>query len=167
MYGQKQGGGGVEPNGGFQDPEIVFGTMFGGERFQDLIGTISIGRDMKEALQAEREEEQHRANQSGPVLVDAKGKPIMTPEDLARKQARDRRLAEGKSKARKERVDKLSTNLVNKLSIFTESAQGENDKLVGDSFKEICRLEAEELVKESYGYELLQAIGKTYISKSE
>ncbi len=43
MMGQKNGGGGVEPNGGFQDPEEVFGSMFGGERFQDFIGTISIG----------------------------------------------------------------------------------------------------------------------------
>lgn len=42
--GQKKGGGGVEPAGGFQDPEVVFGTMFGGERFQDWIGTISIGK---------------------------------------------------------------------------------------------------------------------------
>jgi DnaJ-class molecular chaperone len=44
MMGQKNGGGGVEPSGGFQDPEEVFGSMFGGERFHDLIGTISIGK---------------------------------------------------------------------------------------------------------------------------
>jgi DnaJ-class molecular chaperone len=43
MMGQKNGGGGVEPSGGFQDPEEVFGSMFGGERFHDFIGTISIG----------------------------------------------------------------------------------------------------------------------------
>lgn len=54
QYGQKQGGGGVEPNGGFQDPEVVFGTMFGGERFQDLIGTISIGEIMRERTLARR-----------------------------------------------------------------------------------------------------------------
>lgn len=32
-----------EPAGGFQDPEEVFGKMFGGDRFDDLIGQISIG----------------------------------------------------------------------------------------------------------------------------
>lgn len=98
---------------------------------------------MKEALQAEREEEAHKAQQTGPVYIGPNGRPIMSPEELARKQARDRRLAESKAKARKERVDKLAVNLVNKLSIFTESAQGEHDRVVGASFKEICRLEAE------------------------
>ena len=42
-FGQKNGGGVAEPAGGFQDPEEVFGSMFGGERFVDLIGVISIG----------------------------------------------------------------------------------------------------------------------------
>lgn len=44
-FGQKNGGGGgSEPAGGFQDPEEVFGKMFGGDRFEDWIGTISIGK---------------------------------------------------------------------------------------------------------------------------
>ena len=59
--GQKKGGGGVEPAGGFQDPEVVFGTMFGGERFQDWIGTISIGKDMKDALENEQEQQTEMA----------------------------------------------------------------------------------------------------------
>lgn len=63
--GQKKGGGGVEPAGGFQDPEVVFGTMFGGERFQDWIGTISIGKDMKDALENEQEQQTEMA-QVGP-----------------------------------------------------------------------------------------------------
>jgi DnaJ-class molecular chaperone len=42
-FGQKNGGGTAEPAGGFQDPEEVFGKMFGGDKFEDLIGTISIG----------------------------------------------------------------------------------------------------------------------------
>ena len=42
-FGQKNGGGVAEPAGGFQDPEEVFGKMFGGDRFDDFIGQISIG----------------------------------------------------------------------------------------------------------------------------
>ena len=86
-----------------------------------------------------------------------------------------------KAKARKERVDKLVENLINKISIFTESAQGAEDKMVIKAFKEKCRLEAEcvigclllrlthlrELREESYGVELLHAIGKTYQAKAE
>jgi len=35
-----------EPAGGFQDPEEVFGKMFGGDRFEELIGQISIGASL-------------------------------------------------------------------------------------------------------------------------
>lgn len=48
-FGQKNGGGVAEPAGGFQDPEEVFGKMFGGDRFEDLIGTISIGKSVMDA----------------------------------------------------------------------------------------------------------------------
>ncbi|KAJ9092942.1 hypothetical protein QFC19_008540 [Naganishia cerealis] len=175
--GQKKGGGGVEPAGGFQDPEVVFGTMFGGERFHDWIGTISIvfsGKDMKDALENEQEQQTEMAQYISaaqaagrPVAMGPGGQPVMTPELLARRQQRQKALQDKKTAARKERVERLAQNLINKLSIYTESAHGENDKAVTASFKEICRIEAEELSKENYGYELLQAIGRTYISKGE
>lgn len=45
LNGQRAGGG-VEPAGGFQDPDVVLGMMFGGERFRDLVGEISIGKQV-------------------------------------------------------------------------------------------------------------------------
>jgi hypothetical protein len=63
-------------------------------------------------------------------------------------------------------VEALAANLKNKLSIFTEAAKGPEDAQVGASFKEICRLEAEELRDESYGVELLHSIGKSYQAKA-
>jgi hypothetical protein len=121
---------------------------------------------MKDAMEAEQQEAEEEAA-AGPRAVDAKGKPIFTPEEVQKKQQRQKALADKKTEARKARVEKLSENLINKVSIFAEGAKSENDKAVMTSFKEICRLEAAELVKESYGWELLQAIGRTYISKSE
>jgi len=38
------------PEGGYIDPEGVFGAIFGGERFVPIIGTISLAKDMKSAL---------------------------------------------------------------------------------------------------------------------
>lgn len=35
------------------DPEEIFSAIFGGERFVPIIGHISLGRDMKDALQNE------------------------------------------------------------------------------------------------------------------
>lgn len=39
------------------DPEAIFSTLFGGERFQDIIGTISLGSEMKSAMQEEHEDD--------------------------------------------------------------------------------------------------------------
>lgn len=76
-------------------------------------------------------------------------------------------------------------NLERKLSIFTESATGPDDADVSNSWRTICQLEAEygfhyfrkflnmtslstrELRKESYGVELLNAIGFVYVSKAK
>ncbi|WRT70758.1 uncharacterized protein IL334_007757 [Kwoniella shivajii] len=159
-FGQKNGGGVAEPAGGFQDPEEVFGKMFGGDRFEDFIGQISIGKDMKDAFQQQHEEE------AGDYMIGPTGKPMMTPDAMQRKMLRDRAVAEQKARVRKERVDKLAINLVKKLNIYTEAAKGVEDKLVGASFREICRLEAEDLKEESYGTELLNALGRAYQAKS-
>ena len=48
-----------------------------------------------------------------------------------------------KAAAREVRVKKLVENLELKLSIFTESATGPNDKEVTESWRTICNLEAE------------------------
>ncbi|WVQ85971.1 hypothetical protein IAT38_008139 [Cryptococcus sp. DSM 104549] len=159
-FGQKNGGGMSEPAGGFADPEEVFGKMFGGDRFEDLIGNISIGKDMKDAFQQQNEPE------PGDIVIGPTGKPMLTPEAMQRKIARDREVAEQKAKQRRERVEKLANHLEGRLNIFTEAAKGPEDQMVGASFKEICRLEAEDLKEESYGVELLHAIGRQYQAKS-
>jgi hypothetical protein len=63
------------------------------------------------------------------------GQPVLTPDLLARRQQRQKALADRKAAARKERVEKLKRNLINKLSIYTESARGEDDRAVTESFK--------------------------------
>ncbi|BEJ15054.1 hypothetical protein CspHIS471_0408210 [Cutaneotrichosporon sp. HIS471] len=157
-FGQKNGGGGGAEETQI-DPEEVFGQMFGGTRFEDLIGTISIGKDMKDVFQQQHEEE-------ADDIVMVNGKPQLSPEAQARRAERERIQNEEKARERAERVDKLSANLVRKLSIFTEAAKSPDDPLVGPSFKEICRLEAEDLKEESYGVDLLHSIGYTYKSRS-
>ncbi len=114
---------------------------------------------MKDVFQQQHEEE-------GDDIVMVNGKPQLSPEAQARRTERERRQNEEKARERAERVEKLAANLVRKLSIFTEAAKGPDDPQVGPSFKEICRLEAEELKEESYGVDLLHSIGHTYKSRS-
>jgi curved DNA-binding protein CbpA len=154
------------PEGGYVDPEEVFGAIFGGERFVPIIGNISLAKDMKSALQEAEESEEVEEEDGKPRLKDAKGREILTPEERAKKEERDRIKAEKekqkaaevslylscflkdtqtmqKAAARAERVNKLVENLERKLGIFTESAVGPDDPDVSSSWRTISQLEAE------------------------
>jgi DnaJ-class molecular chaperone len=78
------------PEGGFVDPEEIFGTIFGGERFLLLIGQLSLARDMKTVLQ---EADEADGEQSTPVVRDAKGREILSPEEKAKKEAKEHKVA--------------------------------------------------------------------------
>ncbi|TBU27100.1 DnaJ-domain-containing protein [Dichomitus squalens] len=147
------------PDGGFVDPEEIFGTIFGGERFVPIIGHISLAKDMKAALQEEGDGEE--------APRDAKGREILSPEEKAKRDEKAKKQAAEKAAARAERIQKLVENLDRKLSIFTESATSPTDPQVTESFRTICKLEAEELKQESYGVDLLHAIGFVYAQKGK
>ena len=78
------------PDGGFVDPEEVFGAIFGGERFLPLIGQLSLARDMKTALQEADETEGEGATV---VVRDAKGREIISPEEKAKRDEKARKVA--------------------------------------------------------------------------
>ncbi|PVF99391.1 DnaJ-domain-containing protein [Serendipita vermifera] len=145
------------PEGGYVDPEEIFGTIFGGEKFLPIFGQISLGRDMKTALQEEDETEGGQPGQ----------KRILSPEEKAKKMQKEQAILAEKAKEREERVAELVKNLERKLSIFAESARGPQDRDVVNSFRTICQIEAEELRNESFGVELLHAIGFVYSSKAK
>lgn len=65
--------------------------------------------------------------------------------------------------ARKERVDTLAKKLVDRISIWTETDKGPD---VTRAFQEKTRLEVENLKMESFGLDILHAIGQTYLQKA-
>lgn len=73
------------PEGGYVDPEEVFGAIFGGERFIPIIGEISLAKDMKSALQDE--------DNSEDVPRDAKGREILSLEEKAKREEKSKRVA--------------------------------------------------------------------------
>lgn len=133
--------------------------LFGGERFADIIGTISLGAEMKTALQQQNEEE------PGPSAAGGK-KPDLTPEEKAAKAKEDAASSAERAKIREERVAKLSATLVRKLALFSEQATSETDDTLRRTVRQIWEIEAGELKDESYGVELLQTVGATYIAKA-
>lgn len=64
---------------------------------------------------------------------------------------------------RQERVNTLSEKLVSRLSVLTETDKGAD---VVKAFEEKIRLETEDLKMESFGVEILHAIGFTYVQKA-
>ncbi|GIJ91716.1 hypothetical protein Asppvi_010688 [Aspergillus pseudoviridinutans] len=230
------------PGGGFEDPAEFFSMIFGGSAFVDLIGEISLMKDLTatmditmlemeedELLQAAEEklnihdeevkaaaatgEASHAAGTAAPAPAPApaaaaqpseKSAPTSgtsTPrrymgqqaimdksEEEARmeaaglsqeeKELRKKEKKKGltreqqerlaayeleRKKAREERVNTLATKLVDKLSVWTETDKGPD---VTRAFEEKIRLEVENLKMESFGLEILHAIGATYTSKA-
>jgi hypothetical protein len=68
-----------------------------------------------------------------------------------------------RKKQREERVAKLVSNLINYISVWTETDKGAD---VTKAFKEKTKLEIENLKMESFGLEIMHAIGQTYLSKA-
>ena len=186
--------------------------IFGGNAFVDLIGEISLMKDLTATMDitAEEAEEEELAESTAEKLNVHDGKEtsaqatsssvpprrpvgqqaIMdTSEEEARMEAagfspeeKDLRKKEKKKggltkeqhekltqheierrKAREERVDTLTKKLVDRISVWTETDKGRD---VTHAFEEKIRHEVENLKMESFGIEILHAIGATYIQKA-
>lgn len=68
-----------------------------------------------------------------------------------------------RARVREERVETLSKKLIDRVSVWTETDKGPD---VTAAFKEKMRLELENLRMESFGLEILHAIGQTYVMKA-
>lgn len=68
-----------------------------------------------------------------------------------------------RARIRKERVDTLAQKLLDRVSVWTETDKGPD---VTKAFQEKMRLEVENLKMESFGLDILHAIGQTYMSKA-
>lgn len=68
-----------------------------------------------------------------------------------------------RKKQREDRVSTLAKNLINYISVWTETDRGPD---VTIAFREKTKLEIENLKMESFGLEIMHAIGQTYHSKA-
>jgi len=113
----------------------------------------------------DRTEEEAAATAAG--MTD-KEKELRDKEKKAGKLSKEQRdelaaFEDERRKIREERVDTLSKKLIDRISVWTETDKGKD---VTEAFKEKMRLEVENLKMESFGLEILHAIGQTYLSKA-
>ncbi|KAH0836701.1 X-domain of DnaJ-containing-domain-containing protein [Lanmaoa asiatica] len=227
---------------GMEDAAMFFAHVFGGERFKDYIGEISLMKEMTSVAQTvatdeEREElekegiippstlaqekvptrpttpateslasgQKARSLDTSAVALKASAsseetsKRTSTPDPSPAKngsksvptsplQEKDKdihmssrkrnrltpeqkqklqELEEERKKALEERVKTLTTKLVERLRPFIEAKHpGEKDDPETRAFQDKIRLEAEDLKLESFGVELLHAIGTVYSMKA-
>ncbi|EST05466.1 DnaJ [Kalmanozyma brasiliensis GHG001] len=201
---------------GLKEATDMFGSLFGGERFVDLIGEISLIKDFgkaseimmteeeKEELEAQMKAEHKKVNPTeGPAAVDAtkttdlpaeaatagdaaarkaaeagaspeevaevkkkedaKQKQKLTPEQKAQLEALEKEKEENERK----RVEELSEKLKERIRPFVDARKpGDKDDSQTQIFERKMKEEAEDLKLESFGVELLHAIGNIYVMKA-
>lgn len=216
--------------GCIEDPSEFFSMIFGGEAFVDLIGEISLMKDLtttmditmqqaeEDELAASAEEKLNVHDQETKTGATAttteggatsEGAPAAAPQEPAaapprrmgqqalmdkseeearmeaaglspeEKELRKREKKKGgltkeqqerltayeleRKKAREERVNTLAKKLEDKINVWTETDKGPD---VTHAFEEKIRLEVENLKMESFGLEILHAVGTTYVQKA-
>ncbi|KAK4954761.1 DnaJ-like protein, partial [Elasticomyces elasticus] len=113
----------------------------------------------------DRTEEDARLDAAG---VSAKEKQLRDKEKkkggLTKEQKEELAAFEAeRTKIRNERVDTLAKKLIDRVSVWTETDKGAD---VTAAFKKKTELEIENLKMESFGIEIMHAIGATYHSKA-
>lgn len=126
---------------GVVDPEDFFKQSFGGDRFVDIIGEISIVKDMREALDTAEEEEVE-----------------LTPEEKAEREVQKTANEQERNLVRARRIEFLVEKLTHKLDLY--NTHGEQE------FKKVIKTEAEDLKGENHGVDLLHTIGYIYSAKA-
>ncbi|KAL2268203.1 hypothetical protein VTJ83DRAFT_3049 [Remersonia thermophila] len=105
-----------------------------------------------------------QAQEEARISQDSKRKDKKAKGGLTKEQ-RDKlaELEKERAKVREERVGMLTAKLLDRISLWTETDKGKD---VTAAFQEKIRLEVEELKMESFGIDILHAIGQTYVSKA-
>jgi curved DNA-binding protein CbpA len=127
-------------------------------------GTSTPRRKYGQAAIMDKSEEEARMDAAGLTeeekeLQKKKKRGGLTKEQRERLEAYERE----RRKKREERVDHLSKKLIDRISVWTETDHGED---VTRAFQEKTRLEVENLKMESFGLEILHAVGTTYMQKA-
>lgn len=128
-------------------------------------GTSTPRRRLGQQAIMDKSEEEARMDAAGLTAEEKelrkkeKKKGGLTKEQRDRLEAYERE----RRRIREERVDTLVKKLIDRISVWTETDKGPD---VTKAFEDKIRLEVENLKMESFGLEILHAIGATYLQKA-
>ncbi len=132
---------------------------------QGSSGTSSPRRYMGQQAIMDKSEEEARMDAAGLTAEEKELRKKEKKKGGLTKEQRDRLDAYEKErrKIRDDRVDTLAKKLIDRISVWTETDKGSD---VTKAFEEKIKLEVENLKMESFGLEILHAIGTTYLQKA-
>jgi hypothetical protein len=126
-------------------------------------GTSTPRRNFGQQTLMDKSEEEARMEAAGLSQEEKELRKKEKKKGLSREQQeRLTAFEEERKKAREERVNTLANKLIDRLSVWTETDKGKD---VSHAFEEKIRLEVENLKMESFGLEILHAVGQTYVQK--
>jgi curved DNA-binding protein CbpA len=141
------------PEGGFMNAKDFFRQMFGGEKFVNLIGEISLGNILNDMMTNTTQEGSSTAD-SASVSTPGRKQGTGASYSLTKEQQAEL------DRLHKERVDMLVGHLIQRTNYYTQGIYS------ASQFEDMIRKEALDLAKESYGVPLLHSIGYVYSSKA-
>ncbi|ODV92311.1 hypothetical protein CANCADRAFT_48100 [Tortispora caseinolytica NRRL Y-17796] len=157
------------PDAGFEDPTEFFTMIFGGEAFADLIGELSLIKDLTKTMEivsmdesATESSDPNASSFEQNAANTAAGTDIKKSGFSKDQKAELKKYEEQRKEARNQRVADLCKKLIERLSVWTETDKSDD---ITNAFIEKQRLEAENLKMESFGLELLHTIGSVYTTK--
>jgi hypothetical protein len=131
---------------------------------QPSSGTSTPRRRLGQQAIMDRSEEEARMDAAGLTAEEKDLRKKEKKKGLSKEQREKLAAYEAeRRKIREERVDTLTKKLVDRVSVWTETDKGGD---VTRAFEEKTRLEVENLKMESFGLEILHAVGMTYIQKA-
>lgn len=135
-----------------------------GQRASSTSGTSTPRRQFGQQAIMEKSEEDARMDAAGLTAEEKELRKKEKKKGLSKEQREELAAYEAERKRiRDERVDTLAKKLIDRISIWTETDKGGD---VTSAFQEKTRLEVENLKIESFGLQILHAIGTTYVQKA-
>lgn len=127
-------------------------------------GTSTPRRQFGQQALMDKSEEDARMDAAGLTAEEKELRKKEKKRGLSKEQREELAAYEAeRKKIRDERVETLAKKLLDRISIWTETDKGPD---VTKAFQEKTRLEVENLKMESFGLEILHAIGSTYLQKA-
>ena len=134
------------------------------DSYSSTSGASTPRRNYGQQALMDRSEEDARMNAAGLTPEEKELRRKEKRKGLTKEQREELAAYEAERKRiREERVETLAKKLLDRISIWTETDKGSD---VTKAFQEKTRLEVENLKIESFGLEILHAIGTTYLQKA-